>query len=251
MSQFTPSLSPTQSLHGGKLLLTLAILAILAAPFLVPSSLFILALLGVPALVAVVYVLWRVFVGSAELVFLVWVLIFPLGYYFLSYPSEHSIVTLDRVVVALLAMAIVFTPPLKVTPAPLPLRKTAVAWLAYVVAVVVSMIGAPVMLFKVKLVIDALLLPAFLGWWVIRSFEVRRNLRALHTLTSLMIIYTAGIGIAEVVLGEDLLKLPGGGLYLIGAAGHLWVRPNGPFGADLTLGLVGLIALVFLVFFTG
>jgi O-antigen ligase len=251
MSLFTPSLSalsPRQGVRHATLLLALAVLVGAAAAFVVPSTLFIAALLGVPALGIVVYILWRVFVGSPEPLLLGWVLLFPLGYFFLSYPTERAIVTFDRTVVGLLLAAVAFTPSRKLTLSPLPLRKAGLAWGAYLVAVAISMVGSQVTLSKVRLAIDALVLPAFLGWWVIRSFEVRRHLRALHALTSLMVIYTAGIGIAEVVLGEDLLKLPGGGLYLTGTAGHFWVRPNGPFGSDLTLGMVGLIALVFLVF---
>ncbi len=249
MSTFASSSSAIwNSHHRGKLLLTLAVLVAVAVPFLVPPTLFIAALLGVAALPLVLYILWRIFDGSAEPVLLGWVLLFPLGYYFLSYPTDHPIVTLDRVVVAMLSIAIAFTPARKLTPAPLPLRRAALAWGAYLVAVAISMVGSPVTLFKLKRGVEGLILPALAAWYIIRSFEVRRYLRVLHALACLMIIYISCIGVAEIVLGEDLLKLPGGGIDHSGVAGHYWVRPNGPFFTNTTLGMVGLIMLVFLAF---
>jgi hypothetical protein len=172
-------------------------------------------------------------------------LLFPLGYYFLSYPTEHSVVTLDRVVVGLLSIAIAFTPAKKLTLAPLPLRHAALAWGAYLVVVAVSMIGSRVTLYKVRLVIDALALPALLGWYVVRSFPVRRYLRVLHLLAALMATYSAGIGVAEMLLKRDLMPI--GGVDQLLFTGAL-VRPHGPVSTPHSFALIGMFTFCFLLF---
>ena len=246
MTDSTSFWSGIQSAQGRRnALLALIALAGLAAPFLVPYSLFILALSGISALLLVVYAIWCVFNGCAEPILLGWVLLFPLGYYFLSYPAEHSVVTLDRVVVALLSIAIAFTPTKKLTPAPLALRHAALAWGAFLVAVAVSMIGSRVTLYKVRLVIDALVLPALLGWYVVRSFPVRSYLRVLHLLVAVMATYSAGIGVAEMLLKRDLMPI--GGVEQLMFTGAL-VRPHGPVTTPHSFALIGMFTFCFLLF---
>ncbi len=234
----------------GSLGIGVALLMAAAGPYLLHSPLVTTAFLGVPSLLWVVYLLWSVFHGYGDPVLLMWVLLFPFGYHFLSYPREQSIVTLDRVVVLLLVVAIGFANGSKGTMVPSPLRSAALAWGCYVLIAAVSMIGSvgPVTLYKVRILLDALVMPALLGWYVVRSLDVRRHLRALHALTCVMIICTSAVALAEIVLGENLLKLPGGGLYLIGTAGQYWVRPDGPFSNDNSLGLIGLVTFCFLMF---
>src|SRR5712691_2283075 len=59
------------------------------------------ALLGLSVLV-LVYVVAATLQGRVGNVIVGWVLIFPLGYYFLSYPSERPLITLDRVFIGIL-----------------------------------------------------------------------------------------------------------------------------------------------------
>ena len=52
---------------------------------------------GVVGICVVLYFVAATLNGRVDPTILFWVLIFPLGYYFLSFPRERSIITLDRV----------------------------------------------------------------------------------------------------------------------------------------------------------
>jgi O-antigen ligase len=63
-------------------------------------------------------------------------------------------------------------------------------------------------------------------------------------MASLMVMYVAAIGAAEMALGTALMPLPGAGLYFAGSL----LRPNGPFPSNGSFALIGLISLFFLLF---
>lgn len=180
---------------------------------------------------------------------LLWVLLFPLGYYFMSYPFEHPIFTFDRMTIGAL-LIVALTAPRK-TPITKPLRKSAIAWGLFVAAVAISMIDPVVRLdtfFAERMAVDCFVLPACLAWCVIRGFSVRRHIATLHLVISIMVIYTACIGILEMILGQDLLKFPTSLLTLAGSHGSFLSRPNGPFPASETLAILGFISICFLAF---
>src|SRR5215467_1493335 len=80
--------------------------AILAVIFAACAFAPTLLLFGGAALVAMLvagYFVFQALDGNADTLTLVWVGIFPLGYYFLSIPREKPIVTLDRVAVSMMA----------------------------------------------------------------------------------------------------------------------------------------------------
>jgi len=87
-------------------------------------------------------------------------------------------------------------------------------------------------------------MPMILGWVVIGNFNVERNAATLHLLSSLMAIYVACIGVAEIVLKQDLLPLPGSELLTAGSL----PRPNGPFYTNDAFALIGLITFFLLLF---
>jgi len=80
--------------------------------------------------------------GKVEPVILTWVLIFPLGYYFLTFPPRRAIVTLDRVLVMVLLLAIAFAPRHLSQRLPIALRRFAMVWIAFVVVALASLIHA-------------------------------------------------------------------------------------------------------------
>ena len=69
---------------------------------------------------------------------------------------------------------------------------------------------------------------------------------------SIISIYSAGIGIAEVFLQRDLLAFESSTDYLAGnigdPTGGILLRPNGPFGTNNSFALVGLISFFLLAF---
>jgi O-antigen ligase len=192
----------------------------------------------------IVFILAAIWSGKVEPIILTWVLIFPLGYYFLSFPREKSIITLDRVLPVALVLAIGLAPRNQSKPLPRDLRHCAIAWTAFLVFAGISLIHATDIFASGKLLVDGFCLPAILGWLVIRNFEVTESAAWLHGLTSLMCVYVACIGAAEMVLKQDLLPLPGSELSFAGPL----PRPNGPFASNDALGVIGFVAFFMLLF---
>ncbi len=194
---------------------------------------------------AVVFVIAASLQGRIDFIVTAWVLLFPLGNYFLAFPRERSIFTFDRAVLGFCIVAIAFTAR-SAQPMP-PLMRTAATWWGlFLVAAFVSLHSMDNVLGATKEVIDAFVFPAILGFYVWRSFPVRRKLSELHLLTTLMCLYVAAISVAELLTGEDLLPLPGA-IFFSDDTGAVQ-RVNGPFATNNSLGLIGLISLFLLIF---
>jgi O-antigen ligase len=226
--------------------------AVLTAIFLLcikAPSLLVLALGALLVLPALLYLAFRLIDGDAELVMLLWVGIFPLGYYFLSFPRDQAIITFDRVAVLMLAAAIVLCPRDRVTEIPNSLRRCGLAWFAFLAACLVSLVSVKQFLFPLRLWVDAFLLPVFIGWYVVACFPVRRYLRLVHGIVCVVAIYSAAIGAAEMVLGRNLMVLPGAGDYFAGQQEDIFIfRPNGPYLATHSFGMIGLATFCLLGF---
>jgi hypothetical protein len=182
--------------------------------------------------------------GRIEPLILSWMLIFPLGYYFLSFPAEKSVVTLDRVLPMALLLAMALAPNESSEPIPVCIRKCALAWGMFLMFAGVSVLRASDALIACRRLVDSFCLPAIVGWAVIRNLRVRSHLSSLHTVASMMAVYVACIGAGEMILLKDLLPLPASTIYLAGAL----PRPNGPFYSNDSFALIGLITLFLLVF---
>ena len=191
-----------------------------------------------------VYLFVAISSGKLEPLILTWVLIFPLGYYFLSFPRDRAIITLDRVLPVALALAIGLAPRNKSKPLPRDLRRCAIAWAAFLAFAAVSLTHATDIFTSGRMLVDGFLLPAILGWLVIRNFQVAERAATLHMLTSLMCLYVACIGAAEMVLKQDLLPLPGSELSFAGSL----PRPNGPFATNDAFAVIGFVAFFMLLF---
>ena len=216
--------------------------AVTAAIILVPSL--GLAILVLPAVAVIFWVVLRFLHGKTEPLLVAWVLVFPLGYHFLTFPREKAIITLDRVLIAILVMGMGFAAPRALSKIPRPLSRSAIAWLGFLLVSGFSLHKAVAPLGSTRLVLDAFLLPALLGFYVIRFFRVRDHLATLHTLCCIMAIYVAAIGAGEFFTGVDLLPLPGGDLVFAGQ----FARPNGPFYSDDAFAIIGLLSFFFILF---
>ena len=236
---------PSSVRHPGRAfaLLGALLVAVAYAPTLVffgLGSLLALALAG--------YLMFQLIDGSADLMTLLWVGLFPLGYYFLTFPRQGSIITFDRVAVGMMTLALAFCPRHKRTAIPAALRNCALAWCAFLVASLLSLISVGDIWGPVRMWVEVLVFPAILGWYVVACFPVRRYLRLLHVLTCIAAIYSAAIGVAEVVLGADLLPLPGAGDTFAGGRDLLVLRVNGPYLTNNSYGLIGLVAFCLIWF---
>jgi len=192
----------------------------------------------------VVYLIATTLSGRVEPALLTWVLIFPLGYYFLSFPRERSIITLDRALPIALVLTLGFASKEKAEPLPRALRLCVSAWTAFLVVAAASLMYASDIFVSGRLWVEGFWMPAILGWVVLRYFRVEENTATLHLVTSLMALYVAGIGVAEVVLRKDLLPVPGSEITFAGALS----RPNGPFWSNDSFALIGLVTFFLLLF---
>lgn len=232
--------------HSRKL--AFAILAAVLAAAILRPNLSLLAFGALAVLVPLLYFTFRLMDGDAEPVMLLWVALFPLGYYFLTFPKNGAIVTFDRVAVAGLATGIFLCPLDRFTRIPAALRSPAWAWAAFLVAALLSLVRVERILGPLKWCLEAFFLPALLGWYVVACFPVRRYLRPLHAIICIVAIYCAAIGAAEMALNTDLLPIPGAGEYIAGMQGFTILRVNGPFSSNNSFGLIGLLTFCILAF---
>ena len=216
--------------------------AAVSTVFLVP-----LAWIGVAVLLGVLIVLYLAAAtldGRVEALLLFWVAVFPLGYYFVTFPRLRAIITLDRIMVAVLLLCMWLGSGRKTTKIPEDLRRLAVVWACFVISAFISVTKVNDALFSARTAFDGFVLPALVGWCVIRNLDVRRHLAALHIAISFMAMYVAAIGAIEMAKGTPLLPLPGAGMYFAGAL----LRPSGPFPSNGSYALIGLISFFSLLF---
>ena len=183
------------------------------------------------------------FRGKSDEIILWWAAVFPLGYYFVSFPRDQAIVTLDRVVVFLAFLALFVGKRDSLFRVPKMLRRAGIAWLIFAVVALFTVLRSPIFLNGARALFDSFLLPVLLAWCVIARFDVRRRLPALHTGVCVSSIICALIAAAEIAMSQDLLSVGGPAASYAGI-----IRPNGPFESNDTLSLVGAVSLFFLLF---
>jgi len=236
---------------------SLAIIASIVITILcVPGWWWVLAGLSVIAGGLLLSLLSVVFAGRTDVILLGWILIFPLGYCYLSYPIEHSLVTLDRVFLALLFITACWVADAGNCKIPLPLRKSGLCWVVFLLFAALAIPRARTPLNSLRVWLEALLFPGLLCWRIICQFDVRKHVVGLHYVTCIMAIYVACIGMAEVALQRDLLPIPSGDVIVAGdyggdprdAATQILIRPNGPFSTVNSFAIVGIVNLCFLLF---
>ena len=221
-------------------LVSLGALAV-AVFILVPQS-GVLAV-GACAAVGLMLLASELFQGRIEGLVVWWVLLIPLGPD-LSFPREHSAVTLERTVVFLGLIALLFAKRSTFVSTPLPLRRAALACLAFIAVAGLTLTKSPEFLYAARNLFDSFVIPFCFGWAVVTWFDVRRRLAALHTAVCIFSVACASIAAAEMATGQDLLPVPGAKLDFAADI----ARPNGPFGSNDQLALIGGVSLFLLLF---
>ncbi len=181
--------------------------------------------------------------GRFDGILLWWAGVFPLGYYFLSFPRGQSIVTLDRVVILIAFLGLLLVKPSALTTAPKGLRHAGYASLVFFAVACATLRDSPSPLNGIRILVDSFLLPILLGWCVIARFDVRGRLPTIHTAICVSSIISAVIAAAEIVTRQDLLPL--------GAPAEAYggiIRPNGPFESNDSLAMIGAVSVFFLLF---
>jgi hypothetical protein len=182
--------------------------------------------------------------GRIDGILLCWAAALPLGPYFLSFPREHSLVTLDRVAILFALAGLYFAKRSKLIEVPRKLSRAGLAWLVFIAVAALTLGKSSIVLNSAHELLDGFLLPLVLGWCVIARFDVRRRLPTLHTAVCISSIICAAVAAAEIVTVQDLL--PNGASVMFYAGGI--PRPNGPFSSNDVLALMGAVSLFFLLF---
>lgn len=241
--RFLADSSPHASRRSGRLELALiAIGGFVVAVFILKPELALLAAIACLAL-GFLAIASRAFRGKSDEIILWWTAIFPLGYYFVSFPREQAVITLDRLVVFLAFFGLFIGNRDNLLHVPKMLRNAGFAWLLFAVVAGITAVGSPNFLNAARALFDSFLLPVLLAWCVIAHFDVRRHLPALHAGVCVSSVICALIAAAEIAMSQDLLSVGGPAASYAGI-----IRPNGPFEANDTLSLVGAVSLFFLLF---
>lgn len=231
-----------------------AIIAALAAVALMAGGWLILAGFAAAAFAFVLIAIGSIAMikGDTDKFLIGWVFLYPVGYYLLSYPRERPVIQFDRLLILCLLMGILAAGKSRIRKIPVELKRSAIAWGLFLVVTAISFLMARKVITVGRLIVDNLLLPAILGWYMVRQFRLRGNEKWLHTAICVISIYSAAIGLAEVLLQKDLLAFPQSADYFANdptdRTQFALLRPNGPFLANQSFAIVGLISLFLLAF---
>ena len=188
--------------------------------------------------------------GDCDVALMGWVLLFPLGYYCLSYPRDRPVIQFDRILIVVLIGCLLATPRDRLIPASKDMKDVGVAWGAFLVVTLMSLVQAANVLTVGRLIVDTFAIPMVLGWYVLRRFRVDAHAKWLHGIVCIASVYSAVIGVAEVILQRDLLPFESSGILLAydstDPLSFIYLRPNGPFSTANSYALIGLITLFFL-----
>lgn len=181
--------------------------------------------------------------GKIDRTLLCWAALFPLDYFTL-FPREHSIITLERIVILLAFLGLLFVKRGALFATPKSLRRTGFACLAFIAVAGLTLTKSPDLLNSTRSLFDSFVLPLLFGWIVIAWFDVRDRLAQMHTAVCVSSIICAAIAAAEIVTGNDLLPVGNSVMFYAGGI----PRPNGPFASNDVLALVGGCSFFFLLF---
>jgi hypothetical protein len=178
-----------------------------------------------------------------------WIAIFPYCYYFLSFPAERSIFTVDRALILLLLIDLAVTSRKDTAQTVLPhdIQVSGYLWGLYLLACFISLSVHPTsnVLPSYRLLVDGMVMPAVLGFYVMNRFPLIEHLRGLHVCTCILGIGLFLTGLCELITGADLLPWNGSEPMYTGTQLR---RADGPFEQQIVLTLVGILVFFFLVF---
>ncbi len=216
---------------------------------IVPNLYIAAALGGFIVCACAMYLVANTVHGRLDNILLMWLLVSPLGYYFLSFPAEKPIFTFDRFVILLLSGALFFVGESAATPISSEIRRAALVWCGFLLFSFTSIVGLwdEVGLRATRVTIDSFIFPGLLALFVIRIFPAERYVRKIHTLLAITAAYCAAIGLVELLTNTDLLPMPDDTFYGAEQTGT-FARVNGPFANNHCFGVIGVVFLMLLLF---
>jgi hypothetical protein len=177
-----------------------------------------------------------------------WVAVYPYCYYFLSYPAERSIFTLDRAFIVLLVIQMfVLSRHAGAVPLIREVRISGYLWGLYLITCFLSIAGHPPseVLPSYRLLVDGMVMPAVFGLYAIRYFPLTRNFQRLHVFVCILGIGLCICGLIELTTGIDLL--PWNGADPAFTDTHVR-RADGPFELPAVLSIVAILAFFLIVY---
>ncbi len=196
-----------------------------------------------------IFTLGNVTTGRIGGLVLFWVLIFPLGYYFLSFPSTKPVFTLDRAFIALCLLAALCINRNSARPMLADIKTAGWWWMAFLFSCALSLTQVPLqdLLGPLRILIDGFVLPIVLGAFVILYFDAEKHIVGLHAASCLMAMYIGAIGFIELVTVQDLMSVAGTATFEETDKVTLF-RVDGPFESSAAYALIGMITLFFILY---
>lgn len=190
--------------------------------------------------------------GNCDKILIGWVFLYPLGYYLLSYPRDRPVIQFDRMLILFIIMGMLTAPKFRTREVQADLKRVAIAFGLFLAVTGLSFFTGAKTVTVGRLIVDTLLLPAILGLYIVRQFRLEGNEKWLHAAICVISVYCAVIGVLEVATQTDLLAFQSSEDYLLNdpsdPTAFIFLRPNGPFMANNTYAIAGLISFFLLGF---
>jgi hypothetical protein len=207
---------------------------------------------GIGAIAGWVLLLWIAigFVrGQFHYVVPLWVAVYPYCYYFLTFPKERSIFTVDRALILLLIveMLLLSRQQMAATPLTREVRISAYFWGLFLLVCFFSLAShAPSheLAFSRSLV-EGMVMPALLGLYAMRYFPLLKDLRLLHACTCVLALGLCATGLIELTTNIDLFPWEGSEPMFTDT--HLR-RADGPFEQQIVMTVVAILAFFFILY---
>jgi O-Antigen ligase len=186
--------------------------------------------------------------GQFHYFVLAWVAVYPYCYYFLSYPTERSIFTLDRAFIVMLAIQMfVVSRHAAVVPLMREVWISGYLWGLYLLICLLSLAGHPPseVLPSYRLLVDGMVMPAMFGLYAMRYFPLLRNFQKLHICVCILGIGLCISGLVELTTGVDLFPWNGADPEFTDT--HVR-RADGPFELPAVLSIVAILAFFLIVY---
>lgn len=174
---------------------------------------------------------WR----RPETIALLFFALAPAAGYLLRYPEEQALLTFERAMTFILALAV--TARLARDQA-LSLRVgwLEACWLAFALYALADCVLRGLAPASLKIAVDAFLLPLIVFTIARQALEGAKTVKALFVALIVIAYALLPIGLYELITGHDLLQFPGSDLTRDGI-----IRPNGPYLSDNSYALISLI----------
>jgi O-antigen ligase len=245
-SSATPILGPQGARASFCWLLIL--LSLLLVVVVLPMTSTGIGMAIVSAWVVLIWVGISFIYGQFHYVVLMWVAVYPYCYYFLSYPKEQSIFTVDRALggLLLIGMFLVSRKP-SAPPLSRDVHLSAYFWSLYLVACALSLVGHPPSeaLMSYRLLVDGMVMPMLFGLYAMRYFPLLANVSKAHTCVCILAMGLCITGVFELTTGIDLFPWAGANPQFTDTRVR---RADGPFEQPGILSLVAILAFFLMTY---